>query len=359
MSALNDVGAAFSLWIDLSARMVGTRLAAFGSARRLEVVEESDRTFTIGPSPGADRGGLPAEPCQVRIVDGVVVDGLTAAWTEALRGSRIDLVLHSSRFLVRPLELPEKASEFLDGIIRSQIDRLTPWSPNDAVYHWTPPQKAPGGRIAMTIVAAPKAGMAAIAQAFADLGSASVAVAARPGIEGADRVAVYAQRVGGRGEFARARRALLAVFAVTATAAALSFGAAGILADHYDDERQQIDRRIAERRVVLRAGQTGQATTAYDGLARRKHRTPASVMVIDALSALLPDHTFATELRIEGEKVQLVGFTRDAASLIAILEQSPHFARAAFFAPTTRAPNEPGERFHIETRLRPYFGPGT
>jgi general secretion pathway protein L len=90
-------------------------------------------------------------------------------------------------------------------------------------------------------------------------------------------------------------------------------------------------------------------------LERRKHQTPSSVIVLEVLSQILPDHTYVTELRIEGDKLRVMGVTRDAPGLIRLIEQSPHFTRATFFAPTTKAPTDPGERFHIEAQIEPVF----
>ena len=79
------------------------------------------------------------------------------------------------------------------------------------------------------------------------------------------------------------------------------------------------------------------------------------MIVLEVLSQILPDHTYVTELRIEGDKMRLTGVTRDAPSLIRLIEQSLHFTRATFFAPTTRQPSDPGERFHIEAQIVPAF----
>jgi general secretion pathway protein L len=252
--------------------------------------------------------------------------------------------------------LPSRAAEFLDGIIRAQIDRLTPWNASDAVYHWTSPTKIAGERIAMTIVATGRAAVAPLARAFSDLGAAGVDVSTT--VPGSGRITVYNQRAGGQADFRRVRLALIVGLAATGLLATLSTIASGFVIDHYNEQNQQIQRRISERRAIMRGSQSATGSSALELLERRKQSTASSVLVVEALSALLPDHTYATEVRIEGDKLQVIGITRDAPSLIQILEQSPHFSRAAFFAPTTRAPNDPGERFHIEAKLRPYFGPG-
>jgi general secretion pathway protein L len=160
------------------------------------------------------------------------------------------------------------------------------------------------------------------------------------------------QRVaGGRFDMPRILRAVL-LSAGAAAAAALLFAA--YLGDSFDSEQQQLTRQISQRRAALRLGPEG--SSALGLLAKRKQTGPSSVVVLEALSQALPDGTYVTELRIDGDKVQIVGMTQDAPSLIRLIERSPQFARATFFAPTTRAQNEPGERFHIEARITPSFG---
>jgi general secretion pathway protein L len=152
-------------------------------------------------------------------------------------------------------------------------------------------------------------------------------------------------------------RTLRAVLLSVAAAAALSLLAAAYFGDSLDSEQQQLVRRISQRRAALRLGPDG--GSAFGLLAKRKQSSPSTVVVLEALSKALPDGTYVTELRIDGDKVQVVGMTQDAPSLIRLIEKSPQFARATFFAPTTRAQNAPGEQFHIEARITPSFGSST
>lgn len=357
MSMISQISAALALWMDVVADVLSAPLANVGSKRRIEVVEDESGRFTmkVASKPRDGEGALASRT--IDLTDGVLGQSLSPEWMAAVRGGSIELQLQPPRFVFRALELPGKAAEFLDGIVRAQIDRLTPWSAGEAVFHWTPPRSVASERIVTTVVATGRAETTPLAQAFSDLGAAAVEIStATPEL---GRVTVFSYRTGDRRNSNRLRLALVACLSVTGLLAMLTIGVGGQVAGYYDTQQQQIQRRIAERRAVLRGSQSKLGSSPLELLIRRKQTTPSSVMVIEALSAILPQHTYATEIRMEGDKLQIVGLTRDAPSLIQILEQSPHFSGAGFFAPTTHATNEPSERFHIEVRLKPYFGLGT
>ena len=82
-----------------------------------------------------------------------------------LARSSVDVMLAPSRFIFRSLELPQGARPFLDGVVRSQIDRLTPWSANEAAFGWSEPTDAGNGQIAITIAATARSLVAPIARA--------------------------------------------------------------------------------------------------------------------------------------------------------------------------------------------------
>ena len=352
MNMLRQIGESFSRWIDSVAENVHSLIDRWcGVQRQVQLIEQDQDTFTLhalGPTKDAS---LPDQ--RIRIAQGAIAETLSADWLETFRGSRAELVLRPNRFMFRPLELPKRAAEFLDGIVRAQIDRLTPWTVGEAVYSWTPPIEAGNERIQLTVAATARAQVTPYVKALAALGATAIVVSTVPqeAESGAAPLKVFEQQSRGAFEITRIRRILMLVLAAAAAMAVISIGVSSIAADSLDTEQQDLTRQISKRRAAMR--QDG--GNAQRMLERRKQTTAASVIILEALSKLLPDHTFVTELRVEGGKVQVTGLTRDAPSLIRLIEQSPHFERATFFAPTTQSPGEPGERFHIEARIKPHF----
>jgi general secretion pathway protein L len=347
MTSLSAVVGGFGRWIDAVAVTIAGGADRLTFPRKVELDEKGDGTFELRAK-GQRAGNVE----RLQIANGRVASSAPEKLAAVLRGSRAELRLRSPRFLFRPIELPSRASEFLDGVVRSQIDRLTPWSASDAVFGFSQPVNVGSDRIVVRVAATARAQVEPYVQALAAAGVESITVTTAEEDSGAP-IKVLEQKTRSILDGARVRRVLAAVLLLAGLTAAASITSAAIIGHNLDAKLDEMARRIVERRTALRAGGAEPALSAIGKLELLKHESPASVMVIEALSQILPDHTYVTELRIEGDKLRLTGITRDAPSLIRLIEQSSQFTRATFFAPTTRAPSDPGDRFHIEAQIGP------
>jgi general secretion pathway protein L len=357
MNSYRAVVEASSRWIDRVATTIVEGRESLRSRRLYHLVERSDGAFVLHGTSQKEAWDPTGE--QIHIVDGQIDASVSAKLAEILRGAHVELVLQPNRFMFRLLELPRRASDFLEGIIRAQIDRLTPWSAAEAAFGWYPSTETANDRMAVTIAATARTLVAPFISAIAALGADTIVVSAalqqpQPDIAA---IKICEQKAGQAADQRRFRRILIRLLAVAGVFSAVSVAASAVIGGMIETQRDDLTRRVAERRAVIQSGHDGTSEAALD-LQRHKHETPSSVIVIEALSRVLPDDTYLTELRILGDKMQIVGLTRDAPSLIRLIEQTSHFSRATFFAPTTRSPSESGERFSIEAHLEPVYTPG-
>ncbi|MEA2839433.1 MAG: ral secretion pathway protein [Methylobacteriaceae bacterium] len=343
MTFLSRLNAGFWRWIDAVAAIVVALIARFTSSRLVRVTEEADSTLTCKGE-------------RLTVAEGRLVEPLPQKVAALLRKARVELVLQPGRFVFRPLELPQRATEFLGGIVRAQIDRLTPWSAEEAAFGWTQPKALTGDRMLVTVAATSRALIAPLVAGLSAHGPKIVRALTQPPDSGPVEVWNYAP--GGAIDLRRVRFALASLLVVMVLCAAACFGALLFIGDDLDAQRFEITRRIADKRASALIGHEGLGNVGIAALDRRKREVPSSVIVIEALSQILPDHTYLTELRVIGDRVQIVGVSRDAPALIRLIEQSSHFTRATFFAPTTRSPGDPGEHFNIEARIEPVYTPG-
>jgi general secretion pathway protein L len=359
MAMIDELKQLFGEWITAVTHAVDAAAARLVRSRRILLEEREDGTLTAKAIAVKNRPTLPEVSFQL---DGDRPDPpLTADWAAAFRGGRVEAQLHSGRVMVSRLDFPSQAGHFLDGMIRAQIDRLTPWTVKDAVFGWTPPIVGETERIEVTLATTSKLAVQPLLQFIRASGAASVALHGTAAFGASPPVQIklldnpLQSSLGSKISIPRLLRTILLA---TGAVAAASLLVASYLDNSLQSEQGDLQRRISQRRASLRLDPNAPGS-GLGLLAKRKQTTPSSVMVLEAVSRALPDTTYVTELRIEGDKVQVVGMTQDAPSLVRLMEQSPQFTRATFFAPTTRAANEPGERFHIEAHITAYFGSGT
>jgi general secretion pathway protein L len=344
MKSLQPIGTILRGWTDNVATAVIAAFDRVSSPRVIRLIEQDDGGFAVESA-----GKSENLPRQLAFADGSFS---AANLAPMFRGSRVEIDLQPKRFLFRPLELPARAADFLDGIVRAQIDRLTPWSASEAVFGCSPPVESGAESITTVIAATTRKVAMTYVQAVSIFHPAAVAVCTNVA-ERNGRVKVFEQKARGHLDAARLSRALMIGLGATAACALLSLVVAVYMAEYLGGQEDELALQISQRRAAIRASSDGGDRSPIAALERRKYETPASVIVLDALTQVLPDHTYVTELHLAGNKLQIVGITRDAPSLIPLIEQSQHFTRATFYAPTTRSSSDPGERFHIEARIEP------
>jgi general secretion pathway protein L len=341
-----------SSWIDDVVAGLGRLGPMLRRGRRLELTERADGGFLAAEW---RKGSLkPVDEAPLRLGNNRFVDPISARMRMLLAGSRIDVALLPSRFVLRTLELPRAANQFLDGVVRSQIDRLTPWSASDAVFGWSSPVDAGPDRISIAIAATASAQIAPLVQALSAARVDHIRMSTRLGDEGLHDIPVFAQRSGGDASARCLRHGVVVGLTLSGLAFAISLGAWIVIGSEYEVRAGDVQNRIEQRRAAL-VNQPNSATEQIvQALQARKRTSPSAVITLETLAKALPDDTHLTELRIEDGKFQIVGLSGNAPVLIRLIEQSRRFMRATFFAPTVRVPGG-GETFHIEAHLEPSF----
>jgi len=357
MQPFDGIRKAYSIWLDRVAEVVIAAMIRLKAVPTVTLVEGTDGRLSVAST---EKGNADPTDAALRLEGSHIADDSATQFQTILKGARIELLLLPRRFVFKPLELPSRAAEFLEGVVRSQIDRLTPWDAEHAAFGFSNPVDVGSGRITVTVVATAKERLLPFFKAFSGAGAHSVALFAQPPEPDAEvpPISVFQESVGGLLDIRSVRRILLAALASVFLIAAAASVAAAIMDHSLQTRQDEVARRIAHTRAAALAARNKPGdpkTLAEQVLARRKNKSASTVIALEILSQILPDDTYLTELRIDSSKLRLTGITHDAPALIRLIERSHHFNQAIFFAPITHSSSDAGDRFNIEANIQPDF----
>lgn len=97
----------------------------------------------------------------------------------------------------------------------------------------------------------------------------------------------------------------------------------------------------------------GDAEAGHDVLAMEQARLGDALQALAALTELLPDDTYLTELTLNERKLTFAGRSPGAARLIAALSANPSVRNPMFSAPVTRSEDGHSDLFSIRADLVP------
>jgi general secretion pathway protein L len=347
-------------WIEVLAALLLAWRARRREGRSLIIRDEAGQLVIRPGAPGRDAiirdAGSQEEPSGLALSAGVK---LPSDMARAARDGFVILELPADRIVTRRTNVPAQAREFLAGIVRNQLERLSPWPAEQAVYGFD--AEVSGDDAAILDVRVLITSRAVIDSALDELAAIGLRVdrivARDADGQAANLVAIWSRLADASRESLEGmrRRIGIGIAATIGIAVVLTLWAL-VSASSIRDENDALAARSKALQRQVQAGRTPASAASLPPPERAwvaKETSAASVIVIEALSRALPDTAYLTEIRLEGATLRIIGLADDAPALLAPLEQSGHLSNVRFFAPTTRGPDGKRFRFHIEARVEP------
>jgi general secretion pathway protein L len=262
------------------------------------------------------------------------------------------LVLPAGAGLRRRMVLPAAAEARLREVLAFEIDRQTPFAAADVQHDVRLTSRRDDGQIEVELVVVPRAVLEAALDRLGPIAST---------LAGVDLMAEGGRTLGvnllpGARRYQRADPWLawnlaLATVVLLATAAAL-WQTVTNRERATDAFEADVERLAADARLVSADKQ--QLIALVEGIeflqALRAGR-PTTVEVLDDLSNRLPDGTYLEKLSIEDDRILLIGLSREASSLVRLLEGSPHWRSPALTGALQPDPRTGRDRFTLTAEL--------
>ena len=340
-------------WIEVLARL----LLAWREHRRSQrtlMISEENGALLVRQS-GAAVAGRNAEPKPI-----VLSTPTAKRISRSARGRFVILALSADKVVTRHLNVPAQAREFLAGIVRNQIERLSPWPTGEVMYGFDA-NAEDGGSLDIEVLMTSRTTIDDVRARLAAAGlEVDRIVARRPGEDTAttsEPVTLWSRITDApKEDLATATRLIGAGIAASVAWAVILSIFTLTMASSIRHEDEELAARAKTLQRQLQAGRTPASMASLPPPQRAwltKETSAPSVIVLEALSRALPDSAYLAEIKLDGTTLRIIGNADDAPALLPPLEQSGHLSNVHFFAPTTRGPDGRQFRFHIEARVEP------
>jgi general secretion pathway protein L len=278
---------------------------------------------------------------------------------------RVVVALPPKQLMRKTLVLPAAVEENLGQALSYDLDRHTPFRPEQVYFDATVIDRKPATKtISVDWVAALKTAVDGARRQVEDWGGIVVAVVPGPMSVRVTR----ATRLNLIPRDARPHTPLWRRWQLWVPALLVAFGVLAVLAVPLLQKREyaialnkqtESARAQAEAADALRT-QLERQQGDYNYALTRKYAYPGAVQIVDDITRLLPDDTWITQMEVRSatrgkdnvRELTLRGESANAGALISTLEESKLVEQAALQSPTTKLQPGPGEVFVLGSRLR-------
>lgn len=289
-----------------------------------------------------------------REVARVAMDGPAEAAEVPRDAQQNILLLPTELVLGTSLTLPLAAEENLAEVLAFEMDQHTPFLAGQVYFDYkVTARDSERQQLTVDLVFSPRSRMDPYLEAAADLGITPDVVTSRSQDTRnyrAVNLLPAAERRQRRTSIHRLNVALAAGMAVLlAIAIVLPIAQKDAALEALDAQVQSAAAEAREGNQLRRDLERMAAATRF--LTDKKQASIMAVELVDEVSRILPDDTWVSRLDITATEMQIQGQSGASASLIAIVESSPHFANARFRSPVVQVQGTEADRFHLSADI--------
>ncbi|MBI1195847.1 MAG: hypothetical protein GC138_08380 [Gammaproteobacteria bacterium] len=275
------------------------------------------------------------------------------------RVSNGTLRYHSSDVLEFEACLPVATLENLDVVLRTEIDRLTPFD-FDSVYYGYKiiEQNDHKNILRIKIRLQTRKNINACVDRLKDYGIpvSAVEVVQKQNDE-APQVVGIPININPNNRRKRDRISI-SLFRWKTTPVLIALAAAAIYLPLYNydltisdlaEQESQLKSRAQKASTIKR--EISSSIDAGNLFVSKRMKKPINAFIIKELTRIIPDDTWLSQLEINGQQIRLQGESKNASKLIQVIEESSLFRETSFSAPITVNPKTGKDRFMIVTKL--------
>ncbi|WGZ93900.1 MAG: PilN domain-containing protein [Candidatus Thiothrix putei] len=259
----------------------------------------------------------------------------------------VELRLGKTQVLALQHHFPEAVKENLVQVLGYQLDRLTPFTADSALFDARVAQHDKGRKeILSDIFVVPKYVVERFNRLLDAIGVSPIQVVS---VEGAHPDINLVARQEAQQAQGWSRIPLYFFLGALMLSLVVPLGYKYRRVEQIETALTEVRSSSAEQLAIR--DKLLEAEDALTFIESKRKTSPMALDVVETLSALLPEHTWLERLEFQGGKLEIRGESGMALSLIDTLEDAAEFADVRFKSPVTRNKDNGRDRFHIEATL--------
>jgi general secretion pathway protein L len=273
--------------------------------------------------------------------------------TEVGGNPRVVLIVPNNAGMQLDAELPLAAEAHLAAVCANELERWTPWRPDQAVFSAKVLERSEAeGKLLIKLAAVPRFVFSRSAELLRDSGLLLVGLLRERPDQSPEFIEVERELEGSRKVLRRARVAgiLAACGVALLVAGAFTYELVGI--ERLDLRLAEIGGEVEEAQKLAESANKLTYQARYADEVKLGRASP--LVVLNGLSELLPDDCWLEAMSMEGDKLTMQGRARDALSLLPLLNSSGRFQDVKFESEVIRDAEAGLDTFNISATALPY-----